>query len=90
MTTGPTLRSHTTPFVTRVRVENDKFIAHCDVPLGLLTGLAGYNAAGKSNFLDALRFVRDAVDSGPRDAVAPWLTPTHPPSTSSAETSPNF
>lgn len=58
------------PFITRVRIENYKSIAHCDVALGRLTVLLGLNAAGKSNFLDALRFVRDALMDGPDEAVA--------------------
>ncbi|MFE9172785.1 AAA family ATPase [Streptomyces kebangsaanensis] len=58
------------PFITRVRVENYKSIAHCDVALGRFTVLLGLNAAGKSNFLDALRFVRDALVHGPAEAVA--------------------
>jgi predicted ATPase len=58
------------PFVTRVRITNYKSIARCDVALGPFTVLLGLNAAGKSNFLDALRFVRDAVVHGPGEAVA--------------------
>lgn len=59
----------TVPFITRVRIENYKSIAHCDVRLGPFTVLLGLNAAGKSNFLDAIRFVRDAVSRGPVKAV---------------------
>jgi predicted ATPase len=57
------------PFVTRVRIKNYKSIADCDVTLGPLTVLLGLNASGKSNFLDALRFVRDCLADGPLDAV---------------------
>ena len=39
-------------------------IAACDVPLGPLTFLVGRNGSGKSNFLDALRFVADALRGG--------------------------
>lgn len=52
------------PFISRVRIENYKSIGECDVALGPFTVLLGLNAAGKSNFLDALRFVRDAVFDG--------------------------
>src|SRR5215468_1085690 len=48
-------------FVTRVRLKNYKSIALCDVALGPLVFLVGANGAGKSNFLDALRFVADAL-----------------------------
>jgi len=56
-------------FLTRVRIENFRSIAACDVRLGPLTVLAGPNAAGKSNFLDALRFVRDALRTSPGQAL---------------------
>lgn len=42
-------------------VENYKSIASCDLELGPLTILVGRNGAGKSNLVDALRFVRDAM-----------------------------
>lgn len=48
-------------FLTRVRLRNYKSIAECDVRLSSLTFLVGANGAGKSNFLDALHFVRDAL-----------------------------
>ncbi|MBD0737117.1 AAA family ATPase [Streptomyces sp. CBMA29] len=56
-------------FITRVRIENYRSIASCDVRLGPLTVLAGPNASGKSNFLDAVRFVRDAVHTSPERAL---------------------
>jgi predicted ATPase len=49
------------PFVRRVKLRNYKSIAYCDVELGPLTVLVGRNGSGKSNFLDALAFVRDAL-----------------------------
>jgi len=49
------------PFLKRVRVQNYKSIGKCDVALGCLTVLVGRNGAGKSNFLDALRFITDAL-----------------------------
>ena len=50
-------------FITRVVLKNYKSIAACDVRLQPLTFLVGANGAGKSNFLDALRFVADALNS---------------------------
>lgn len=50
-------------FLRRVRVRNYKSIAACDVRLQALTFLVGPNGSGKSNFLDALRFVADALRS---------------------------
>lgn len=50
-------------FLNRVRIKNYRSIAGCDVALGPLTFLVGPNASGKSNFLDALRFVADALNT---------------------------
>jgi predicted ATPase len=47
--------------IRRVVIRNYKSIAACDVELGPLTFLVGPNGSGKSNFLDALRFVADAL-----------------------------
>lgn len=44
---------------TRLRLENWKNFRSVDVPLQLRTFLVGPNAAGKSNLLDAFRFLRD-------------------------------
>lgn len=49
------------PFLHRVRLRNYKSIAACDVGLGRLTVLIGANGSGKSNFVDALNFVADAL-----------------------------
>ena len=56
-------------FITRVVLKNYKSIAACDVQLQPLTFLVGRNGAGKSNFLDALRFVADALDSSLEHAI---------------------
>ncbi len=57
------------PFLTRVKLRNYKSIARCDVELGPLAILVGPNAAGKSNFLDALAFTRDALCGPLRKAL---------------------
>jgi len=49
------------PFLRRVTIRNYKSIAACKVDLGPLMFLVGPNGSGKSNFLDALRFVADAL-----------------------------
>lgn len=49
--------------LTRVRLRNYKSIAACDISPAQLTFLVGPNGSGKSNFLDALRFVADALRS---------------------------
>ena len=48
-------------FLTRIILRNYKSIGHCDVKLGPLTYLVGVNGSGKSNFLDALHLIRDAL-----------------------------
>ena len=47
--------------ITRVALRNYKSIAACDVELAPLAILVGANGAGKSNFLDALRFTAQAL-----------------------------
>ncbi|MCB1965479.1 AAA family ATPase [Accumulibacter sp.] len=49
-------------FLTRVVLRNYKSIGYCDVRLNPLTYLVGANGSGKSNFLDALHLVRDALE----------------------------
>jgi predicted ATPase len=52
---------HQPVFLQRVVLRNYKSIGLCDVRLGPLTYLVGVNGSGKSNFLDALHLVRDAL-----------------------------
>jgi len=47
--------------LTRIVLRNYKSIAACDVRPARLSFLVGPNGSGKSNFLDALRFVADAL-----------------------------
>jgi predicted ATPase len=47
--------------ITRVRINNYRSVAACDVQLSPLTLLVGPNGAGKSNFIDALRLVADSL-----------------------------
>jgi len=56
-------------FITRVVLKNYKSIAACSVELQPLMFLVGRNGSGKSNFLDALRFVADALNSSLDHAV---------------------
>jgi predicted ATPase len=49
------------PFIRRITIRNYKSIAACQVDLAQLIFLVGQNGSGKSNFLDALRFVADGL-----------------------------
>jgi predicted ATPase len=75
MATAPIAKAHEAdehtmpPFLRRVRIRGYKSIGFCDVRLQPLTILVGRNAAGKSNFLDALAFFRDTMDFGVAEAV---------------------
>lgn len=51
-------------FVTRLKLENWKNFQKCDVRLAERCFVVGANAAGKSNFLDAFRFLRDITHTG--------------------------
>ncbi len=55
--------------ITRLRLENWKNFRSLDVILEQRVFLIGPNASGKSNFLDALRFLRDVAEQGLRRAV---------------------
>jgi len=47
---------------TRIKLENWRNFLNVDVPLQRRIFLLGPNASGKSNFLDAFRFLRDIAD----------------------------
>lgn len=50
--------------VERLELENYKSFAHADAELAPLTAVVGPNSAGKSNFIDAFRFVADGLRLG--------------------------
>lgn len=50
-------------FLRRVHVENFKSIGKCELMFRPLTILVGRNGSGKSNFLEALRFVVDSLEN---------------------------
>ncbi len=55
--------------LTRIWARNFKSIRSLDLELGPLTVLVGPNASGKSNVLDVLRFIKDALDRNLDSAV---------------------
>ncbi len=56
-------------FLKRVVLNNYKSVKECSVRLGALSFLVGQNGAGKSNFLDALRLVADALNTSLEHAL---------------------
>jgi predicted ATPase len=57
------------PFLKTVGIRNFKSIAKAEVALSHLTILVGRNGSGKSNFLDALRFVADSLQTSLDHAI---------------------
>ena len=57
------------PFLWRVQLRNFRSIARCSVGLRPLTLLVGRNGAGKSNFLDAIALVTEALRSDVAEAL---------------------
>lgn len=56
-------------FLKRVCLRNYRSIGFCEVVLGPLTYLVGANGSGKSNFLDALHLVKDALNGSLDNAL---------------------
>ncbi len=56
--------------ISQLLLKNWKNFHEIDVPLESRVFLIGPNASGKSNFLDALRFLRDVAEDGLDKAVA--------------------
>jgi predicted ATPase len=57
--------------IDRIRIQNFKSLRNLDVKLGLTNVLIGPNMSGKSNFIDAFRFLRDLlVPSGSAQGLA--------------------
>ena len=57
------------PLITRLVVKNYRSLLDVDIALTPLTVLVGKNGVGKSNLIDVLRFVRDALMYGFDKAV---------------------
>lgn len=56
-------------FLRRVVLQNFMSIARCSLDLRALNFLVGQNGAGKSNFLDALRFTADSLNTSVEHAL---------------------
>ena len=51
-------------YITNIELTNWKNFHSCNVDVSERTFIVGSNASGKSNFLDALRFIRDIAKNG--------------------------
>lgn len=56
-------------FLRKVVLNNYMSIARCELKLNSLNFLIGQNGAGKSNFLDALRFTADSLNTSVEHAI---------------------
>ncbi len=56
-------------FISRVALRNFKSIRQCDVRLGQLTFLVGLNGSGKSNLVEAIRFLSLALNASLESAL---------------------
>jgi predicted ATPase len=67
--TQPLISESDVPCLKRVAIRNYKSIGKCEVGLQRLTIVVGRNGSGKSNFLDALRFIVDGLQSSLDHAI---------------------
>jgi predicted ATPase len=56
--------------ITKVTINHFKSLRDIDLPLSNISVLVGANGAGKSNFIDALKFVKEALKVGLDRAVS--------------------
>jgi len=56
--------------ITKLKIKNFRSLRHIDLPLNSLTVLCGLNGSGKSNIVDSIRFVRDSLKFGLKEAIA--------------------
>jgi predicted ATPase len=72
--------------ITTIRIDHYKSVAQASLRLEKTSVLVGSNSAGKSNFIDAIAFLRDAVvhsleqsvsDRHGIDSIIQW-SPTRP------------
>ncbi len=56
--------------ITKLRIKSFRSLKHINLPLNALNILCGLNGAGKSNIVDSIRFLKDALRFGLKEAIA--------------------
>jgi len=56
--------------ITRLHIKNFKSLKNINLPLNSLNVLCGKNGSGKSNIIDSIRFLKDSLRLGLKDAIA--------------------
>jgi predicted ATPase len=56
--------------ITNLHIKNYRSLKHINIPLNSLTVLCGLNGSGKSNIVDSIRFVKDSLKFGVKEAIA--------------------
>jgi predicted ATPase len=55
--------------ITRLQINNFRSLKHINLPLNSLNVLCGLNGSGKSNIVDSIRFLKDALRYGLKEAI---------------------
>ncbi|KPA11319.1 chromosome segregation protein SMC [Candidatus Magnetomorum sp. HK-1] len=56
--------------ITSLNIKNYRSLKHITLPLNPLTVLCGLNGSGKSNIVDSIRFVKDSLKYGIKEAIS--------------------
>ncbi len=67
---GHKLKNYYTMLITKIRLSNFKNFGDTEVNLGKMNVIVGANAAGKSNFIQTLSFIRDIRNFGIENAIS--------------------
>ncbi|KPA16276.1 chromosome segregation protein SMC [Candidatus Magnetomorum sp. HK-1] len=55
--------------ITRLQINNFRSLKHINLPLNSLNVLCGLNGSGKSNIVDSIRFLKDALRYGLKESI---------------------
>jgi predicted ATPase len=57
-------------YIKNIKLSNFRTFEEIDIELGMFNVLIGTNASGKSNFIHAIKFVKDIAESGLDSAIS--------------------